>query len=550
MSEELVIIEKQLSAMATIFNLVPGEVFRNPVSDTLLIIQRRIEESDLRTALVKYNAVFAKTDGAEITDLCNSAVAFIQIKCLVDGKSYEFTPRLLRQLIKDYKNQITKVNNIIHLSKVNALTAEEYQKETIRRTKDKNEAFLRSFEEQIVELEKQIERSPIEEKTEEDVQEPKKSPARKEKSKNKSALDGMVSKLSGMHEKHKNQKEVEERLREEEKKQSRTSCEEIPFYDKSLTFTEVVVCKDIPEYSIIKRKNNIYFGLTEHVGKTSYDNRDGSLIELTKATQEFVQYMTENLLSGEFELKPFSEEEKRSMQMYFNFISKCFEQHIGTVLSVQEYLRFKEYYNKMVLKMFELERKAKEDYYRAYILADCYSSYMKSYNLLCADEPNAIIQSIVEDQSESLQNDIDLIVDHHIVDVAAREDLEELKGKIRDFHKPVPEQVVEEKIIEDIPKVTEKTKKEIQQVPVLEEIRYLPQMMQRFPVYQNGRNLEVMQIVIQILNQNQEVVDEALYAGNNIKQALYDYATRDAYIKKLGFRQNGEDVFYQEDRNE
>ena len=54
----------------------------------------------------------------------------------------------------------------------------------------------------------------------------------------------------------------------------------------------------------------------------------------------------------------------------------------------------------------------------------------------------------------------------------------------------------------------------------------------------------MMQIVVQILNQDREVVDEAVYAGNNIKQALYDYSTRDAVIKRLGFRNNGQDMFF------
>ena len=80
--------------------------------------------------------------------------------------------------------------------------------------------------------------------------------------------------------------------------------------------------------------------------------------------------MTENLLSEEYELSVFNEAEKEALKMYFNFVSGCFKKHIGVTLTVQEYLEFKRYYTKLILRMFELEKKQKEDYYKALILAD------------------------------------------------------------------------------------------------------------------------------------------------------------------------------------
>ena len=41
--------------------------------------------------------------------------------------------------------------------------------------------------------------------------------------------------------------------------------------------------------------------------------------------------------------------------MYFNFVSKCFEKHIGNTLTVSEYLAFKRYYNRLVREVMRLD---------------------------------------------------------------------------------------------------------------------------------------------------------------------------------------------------
>lgn len=68
------------------------------------------------------------------------------------------------------------------------------------------------------------------------------------------------------------------------------------------------------------------------------------------------------------------------------------------------------------------------------------------------------------------------------------------------------------------------------------------------PMMPMNVNQGVMQIVIQILNKDMEVVDEALYAGSNISQALYDYQSKVGYVKRLGFRNNGQDIFCKEEK--
>lgn len=528
MNEEIRILQNKIDAMSSIYNAVAGESFRFIESDTLLILQRRMQESDLLIELSRYNEIFLKTDAVEIADIVKSGTAYIRIRCLVTEKSLFYTPVLLRQLIKDYKMQMTKVTNIIQLSKVNALTADDYQKETIRCTQEKNEAFLIAFQKEIEELETRIERNPGSKQIK-----PITNKTMESEPKNKRNLNGISWKICELYGARKSKREIEERLRTEEKRKSQTRCEEIPFYDSSLVFSEVTVCKDIPAYSIVKKKNNIYFGLSKNVEKSSYNNLDHSLVELTKVTEEFIQYMTEDLLNGEFELKPFSESEKASMQLYFEFMTNCFERHIGVTLTVQEYLEFKTYYNKIVLVMFELERKQKDDYYRALILADSYISYMRSYDLECADSKEQIVANLICEKNQIYLEDIVLILNNHIADEEAKNDLLELKQKIAKFH-----QIKEPAEIQTI----EPKEEPVIVMPNLSYSAYNPQPF-KMPVYPGG----VMQIVVQILNQNHEVIDEALYAGGNIKQALYDYEEKDAQIKRLGFRSNGTDFFYKED---
>lgn len=235
----------------------------------------------------------------------------------------------------------------------------------------------------------------------------------------------------------------------------------------------------------------------------------------------------------------FSDKEKAGLRMYFEFVSRCFQKHIGVTLTVQEYLAFKTYYNQLVKRMFELEDKEKEAYYRALILADAYLRYMESYDLECADVEAAIITNIIRESNEGYINDLKLIIDNHIVDVGAKEDLKELIRKIREFNQKESDEKATDEIQQKLPAEA------LTQMPSFDGVGYVSQMygMPAFPVVNQG----MMQIVIQILNQDREIVDEALYAGDNIRQALYDYSTKDAYIKRLGFRNNGTDVFYKEE---
>ncbi len=511
-----------IAQMAAIINAVPGEVYVIKDVDTLVILQRRIPESDIKSQLSQYNDIFAKQSGAGIPEITNSMIAYVRIKVLLESDVDTFDGKAYRELFKECKSQITRINNIIRLTKTSALTAEEYQKDRIAITLKKNEAFIVCLEAEMASIEKKLERMP---KVEEDYVEPVKEavPPNRTDKLPKEKKEGILGKLEKKVNARKEKKEIGEFLRNEEKKQSKTCCEEIPFYDRNLSFNTSLVCKDMPAYTLMKRRNNIYFGLSKNVGKSNYDNADGTLVELTRATEEFLQFMTEDLLGGEFQLNPFSEKEKESMGMYFDFVTRCFEVHIGVTLTVREYMNFKGYYNQLVSKMFELECQQKEDYYKALILADRYMGYMRCYGLECTDLRDEVIENIIVEDSTSYVSDIELILNNHIVDEGAKADLEQLKNDVVNFHK--------EKL-EHLPEVIE------------QPVEIFPPVLAT-EVTQNN----YMQIVIQLLDNKREVVDEALYASDNIKQALFDYERKEACVKRLGLRNNGVDVFYKEEVN-
>ncbi|MSS64316.1 hypothetical protein [Velocimicrobium porci] len=542
--DEIQLIEKLLPQMAEVMNILPGEEFRMKDSDTLLILQRRMEKSDLCMELCAFNELFTEKGGCTLHRIRVAAIAYVKIRLLVEQKQVNFDKKSHRLLFKELKVQYTKIENIIHLSEVNAMMASDYQKEKIELTLEKHKALLDALKIEIDSLESRFERMPVEEDEAESAgTSEKKQPKESVNNSHKLTRSNPLSVITKKIHDAKDKQIIDEQLKEVEKEQSETRCEEIPFYDRSLTFTERFECKDIPAYSILKRRNNYYFGLTRNISKTTYDNEDASLIELTKANEEFLQFMTENLLSEEYELSVFNESEKEALKMYFNFVSGCFKKHIGVTLTVQEYLEFKRYYNKLILRMFELEKKQKEDYYKALILADCYMSYMDGYDLKCVDDEETIIANIVKEKHGNYIDDLNLIMDNHICDEDARADLAELKRKISEFNLP--------ECTEDFP-VEKNSEAEVLPLQTM-DMYHLTQFAQMprmygMPMMPMGVNQGVMQIVIQILNKDREVVDEALYAGSNIGQALYDYQSKSGCIKRLGFRNNGQDIFCKEEK--
>lgn len=526
---EQAIIKQSLNGMAQIINAIPGETYANKEAETLLIMQHRLPESDLKKQIEIYNAIFAKQGGASISDITDSAIAYVKIKVLSEAELLDFDAKSLRDLIKECRINIDKTTNILRLSKTHLLTADEFQKERIEKTAKKNEAFISALEEVIAEVEKRIERMPkpleLPEREFDFADEDKeaKKPVQDKPIQPKASVTERIQKfISSGREK----REMEERLKDVEKEDAETGCKEIPFYDKTLYATEVMPCKDFGCYSLLKRKDNVYFGLTKNLKEKVYDNKDQSLIELTEITEEFLQFMTADVLTEEYELHAFTEDEKIGMRMYFNFVSKCFEKHIGNTLTVSEYLAFKRYYNRLVREVMRLDEEKHRNYYRALPIAEDYMELMASYNMVLSESKREIVEEIIAGKSDAYLENLDLIIEHHIVDEEAKKDLLLLKERIVYF-------ADEDHFCKPDKELEPDKAKSVQILPA----GFIPQM----PMYQQAGAPLIgnMYFTLQCLNENREVVDEAYFATANMPQAMEDYRNKEAYIKRFGLIQDG-----------
>ena len=526
---EQAIIKQSLNGMAQIINAIPGETYANKEAETLLIMQHRLPESDLKKQIEIYNAIFAKQGGASISDITDSAIAYVKIKVLSEAELLDFDAKSLRDLIKECRVNIDKTTNILRLSKTHLLTADEFQKEKIEKTAKKNEAFISALEEVIAEVEKRIERMPkpleLPEREFDFADEDKeaKKPVQDKPIQPKASVTERIQKfISSGREK----REMEERLKDVEKEDAETGCKEIPFYDKTLYATEVMPCKDFGCYSLLKRKDNVYFGLTKNLKEKVYDNKDQSLIELTEITEEFLQFMTADVLTEEYELHAFTEDEKIGMRMYFNFVSKCFEKHIGNTLTVSEYLAFKRYYNRLVREVMRLDEEKHRNYYRALPIAEDYMELMVSYNMVLSESKREIVEGIIAGKSDAYLENLDLIIEHHIVDEEAKKDLLLLKERIVYF-------ADEDHFCKPDKELEPDKAKPVQILPA----GFIPQI----PMYQQAGAPLIgnMYFTLQCLNENREVVDEAYFATANMPQAMEDYRNKEAYIKRFGLIQDG-----------
>ena len=526
---EQAIIKQSLNGMAQIINAIPGETYANKEAETLLIMQHRLPESDLKKQIEIYNAIFAKQGGASISDITDSAIAYVKIKVLSEAELLDFDATSLRDLIKECRVNIDKTTNILRLSKTHLLTADEFQKEKIEKTAKKNEAFISALEEVIAEVEKRIERmpKPLELPEREfdfsDEDKEAKKPVQDKPIQPKASVTERIQKfISSGREK----REMEERLKDVEKEDAETGCKEIPFYDKTLYATEVMPCKDFGCYSLLKRKDNVYFGLTKNLKEKVYDNKDQSLIELTEITEEFLQFMTADVLTEEYELHAFTEDEKIGMRMYFNLVSKCFEKHIGNTLTVSEYLAFKRYYNRLVSEVMRLDEENHRNYYRALPIAEEYMELMASYNMVLSESKREIVEGIIAGKSDAYLENLDLIIEHHIVDEEAKKDLLLLKERIVYF-------ADEDHFCKPDKELEPDKAKPVQILPA----GFIPQI----PMYQQAGAPLIgnMYFTLQCLNENREVVDEAYFATANMPQAMEDYRNKEAYIKRFGLIQDG-----------
>ena len=272
-------------------------------------------------------------------------------------------------------------------------------------------------------------------------------------------------------------REQEQTLKEMEAVRSKTEAGEIPYYERSLSFNESMSCKDIKAYSLINAKGTVYFGLTENIKGSHYDNSDETLLELTriKPEDDFVSFMTEDRLDAE---KPFSKDEKKAMRTYFGFVSVIFNENVGRTATAGEYIRFKKYYNALVDKMLELEEEEKALYFKALMYADRYISYAKAYNIEPSEgDREKAARAIIAGDTAGITDDYGIIKEFHIADDEARENIEKCAHLIEIF----PDEEREEEKLPELPAIYKNVEPRIEEEPALPPGAALP-------VYDNPYN--------------------------------------------------------------
>ena len=477
MVEEILILKKQMKQMEELVQMEPGKRIQYEDLDTLMILQRRMQPSDLKDALQELLEVFIEEADGESILFGRGLSAWMKIKVLVESGECMFETRSKRILLKEYGEQVEKLENIIQLSKINLASAEGYQQEKIRQTIWKNQVFVDAVKKEQKRLKEELEREQV----------------------------------SDTSLKRQNLKQLEEALRLEQRQHAKTSCVEIPYYEKTLAFSKKYVCKDMAAYVLLVRKNSIFFGLAKNAKKTRYDNQDESLLELTQAGEEFLQFMTENLLGDEYEWKPLTAEEVRGMQQYFDFVSYCFTKHLGDTLTAGEYMEFQRYYNQLVASYFSLEEQRIKEQMKAAFLVKKYRIYLSCYGISEKQSEDEMIQEILVHNVIEYQDRLDQIFQIHAVEDCAKRQILTLRDAL----------LMEE---ETEAPAQEKNRAQTEEMPDERKEECADQM----------RLLSGGKVFVNCQSKDGGIADEALFSADNLKLAVHDYLHRKAMQKTIG----------------
>lgn len=173
-----------------------------------------------------------------------------------------------------------------------------------------------------------------------------------------------------------------------------------------------------------------------------------------------------------------------------------------------------------------LDEEKHKNYYRALPIAEDYMELMASYNMVLSESKREIVEGIIAGKTDTYLENLDLIIEHHIVDEDAKRNLLMLKERIVYF-------ADEDHFCKPDKEPEPDKAKPVQILPA----GFIPQI----PMYQQAGAPLIgnMYFTLQCLNENREVVDEAYFATANMPQAMEDYRNKEAYIKRFGLIQDG-----------
>ena len=205
-----------------------------------------------------------------------------------------------------------------------------------------------------------------------------------------------------------------------------------PYDGSVLKFDELLPAKDLKSYACFLTKDHLFFGLLSHAKGRKYKNDDNSLLVFsdTVPKDELLQFLTQDLLSGEFVLSSFSDTEQKAMTLYFSFYNDLFQKEMGKTLSISEYMNFKDYYNQLAELKFLLEEEQNEREVKAHAFCKKLKEYAALYNEETGDLTE---QMLLENNGTPFLSLLEEIEEAHMVNIDAKTSIELLMKDIADF---------------------------------------------------------------------------------------------------------------------
>lgn len=202
-------------------------------------------------------------------------------------------------------------------------------------------------------------------------------------------------------------------------------------HEANVRFEDVKPSKDLSNYVCLTSGPNLYFGKASHIDRRQYRNDDGSLVQFNADVpkDELLQFFTQDLLSGEFQLLPFSDKETEAMTVYFSFLVDLLGKEIGKTADVSEFLAFKDYYNRLVEMKFFLEEEQNERALKAHSFAQKAREYADLYG----KELNGTESDLIKNNGAPFLSMLSAIEQEHMVNDDAKTSLELLIDDIREF---------------------------------------------------------------------------------------------------------------------
>lgn len=314
-------------------------------------------------------------------------------------------------------------------------------------------------------------------------------------------------------------------------------------HEANVRFEDVKPSKDLSNYVCLTFGPNLYFGKASHIDRRQYRNDDGSLVQFNADVpkDELLQFFTQDLLSGEFQLLPFSDKETEAMTVYFSFLVDLLGKEIGKTADVSEFLTFKDYYNRLVEMKFFLEEEQNERALKAHSFAQKAREYADLYG----KEPNGTESDLIKNNGAPFLSMLSAIEQEHMVNDDAKTSLELLIDDIREFtglprlhtadEEPGPDASVEAALAQTsasgltgpVPLVTAPLPSSLPAAQAPTGI-LVPDDSTDVPDELYDARLSII-----CLNENGEQVEKGTYAGQNYKRACMSFLKKRAVTKNL-----------------